>query len=65
MENQTMLELAKLLGAVTQDWIEADRKNLALMEENILLRQQLRRNGIVPCTEINEEQEGAKILAMH
>jgi hypothetical protein len=58
-ENSCM-ELAKLLSDVTNDWIEADRERIALMEENRLLRQQLRRNGITPCT----EQEGAKIITM-
>ena len=59
-KEENSLELAKLLSDVTDDWIKADRERLALMEENRLLRQQLRRNGITPCT----EQEGAKIIAM-
>ena len=50
-----LLDLQKFARKSFEWWDDA-----ALMEENRLLRQQLRRNGITPCT----EQEGAKIIAM-
>ena len=71
MENQekkktsNCAELAKMLTAVTQDLVEAQRKISVWREKYLQLRLQLFRLGIEPCTEINEEQEGAKIIAMH